>query len=192
MDQPLYSNRIDRLYYSWICELAFPDPAMQAQYSNLLDFLNAIPFIPVLDMDDNRRVDGIDLRSHFGYKAKIPTDIINEEFRDKPCSVLEMMVALANRCDEEIMYDFDKGDRTNIWFYDMLVSLGIQDTTNDKWNIFTSDYVFSTIENFMRREFSPNGVGGLFVINNPKQDLRSVDFWTQMCWYANQKTNSMM
>lgn len=190
MDSSLYSNRIDRLYYAWICSLAFPDEQVQIAYSNLLDILYHIPFRAVLLMDENRGVDGIDLRSHFSYKAKIPTDIIQFELKDKPCSVLEMMISLANRCEEEIMYDYNTCDRTFMWFFDMLVSLGLDGYSNDNWSIFAEEEIRAIIENCLDRNFLPSGKGGFFMIQNPRQDLRTVDFWTQMCWYANQKINN--
>lgn len=44
---------------------------------------------------------------------------------NRPCSVLEMIIALAIRLEEHIMDDPDIGNRTGQWFWDMIVSLGL-------------------------------------------------------------------
>ena len=43
----------------------------------------------------------------------------------RPCSVLEMMIALSMRCEEQIMDDPDIGNRTGQWFWDMIDNLGL-------------------------------------------------------------------
>jgi len=37
----------------------------------------------------------------------------------------------------------------------------------------------------MDREYSYNGEGGLFAVQHPRRDMRTVELWWQMCWYIN-------
>ena len=43
--------------------------------------------------------------------------MISAYLDNKTCSVLEMMIALAIRCEEHIMDDPDVGNRTGQWFW---------------------------------------------------------------------------
>ena len=99
-------------------------------------------------------------------------------------SILEMMLALAIRCEETIMTDDRYGDRTGEWFWNMIVSLGLG-TMND--SRYDRKYINIIIEKFNNRDYKPNGEGGLFTIKNIKKDMRNIEIWYQMCWYLDSK-----
>jgi hypothetical protein len=101
---------------------------------------------------------------------------------DEPCSVLEMMVALAIRCEEHIMEDLELGDRTEKWFWIMIDSSGLNALTDMTFNSYEADIILQRILN---REYGPCGEGGLFLIPNCGFDLRNVEIWYQLCWYLN-------
>ena len=167
-------------YFDWMCKLVSDKQYIgDRSYRKLLSKLHNIPFIYTIDMDGNRAADGIDLRYRFGYERNYEDYIIASFLDDKPCSVLEMIVALALRC-ETIMEDPDYGDRTGEWFWGMIESLGLEsmDDTN-----FNRDYVDDVIDIFLSRGYGRDGRGGLFTIKHPKRDLRTVEIWYQMNWY---------
>lgn len=155
---------------------------LRSKYNKLLKYLFEKEFTYKLDLDGNRYADGIELRYKFGYEANIPDAQIATELDDKPCSVLEMMIALANRCEEDIMSDPYYGNRTSDWFFTMIENLGLSSSV-DIW--FDLSYVEEVIDRFLNREYDPNGRGGLFVINNRK-DLRGVEIWVQAMWYLDE------
>jgi hypothetical protein len=101
---------------------------------------------------------------------------------DGPCSVLEMMIALAVRCEETIMDDPAYGNRTAQWFWGMITSLGLNGMTDELYNRFEVDRV---VANLLNREYQPNGKGGLFTIRRCDRDLRTVEIWVQLLWYIN-------
>ena len=122
--------------------------------------------------DANRAEDGLQLRHDLGYE-----DIL----QGKPCSVLEMMMALAVRIEQDLMYNPEEGDRTAQWFWEMIVNLdlGAQYDSN-----YSSAYVNSCIERFLRREYDADGRnGGLFHLECPRKDLRHVEIWYQAMWW---------
>ena len=103
---------------------------------------------------------------------------------DKPCSVLEMILALAYRC-EEIMDDANVGNRTGQWFWKMITNLGLGAMTDQ---LYDPEYVEKTVRNFLNRKYEPDGHGGLFVIRNCEYDLRKEEIWTQMTWFLDSIT----
>ena len=48
---------------------------------------------------------------------------------------------------------------------------------------FDRPYVNSVVKKFLKRDYEPNGQGGLFTIKKCRDDLRDVEIWYQMCWY---------
>ena len=130
-------------------------------------------------MDSNRAEDGINLRYRFGYENGYEDFMISACLDDKSCSVLEMLVALAIRCEEHIMEDSDIGDRTGEWFWIMIENLGLRSMNDAR---FDRAYVDETIDIFLNREYKRNGEGGLFIVD-AQRDLRHVEIWYQMCLY---------
>jgi hypothetical protein len=133
-------------------------------------------------MDGNRYEDGINLRYRFGDDEGIDSRIIASCLDAGPCSVLEMMIALAIRCEEHIMDDPDYGNRTGQWFWNMINNLGLGNMNDRRFDYFATKRV---IDIFLNREYSRDGEGGLFVIHDSQYDLRNVDIWYQMMWYLN-------
>lgn len=171
-------------YFKWLYDLVRGKRYSKSMsYEKLLMRLHDTEFIYSLLMDENRAEDGVDLRYRFGDEY----DCLNEvdSHLTGPCSVLEMMVALALRCEEHIMYDPSYGDRTSQWFWGMIVNLGLGSMTDER---FDRDFVDKTIDVFLRREYEPNGEGGLFTIKDCKFDLRAIDIWYQLNWYLNSIT----
>lgn len=175
------TEMIGRRYFEWMCRVVddgryFNGPA----YWRLLKHLNTREFIFLMDMDGNRAGDGMNLRYRFGYEEGIDQREIAYYLDDRPCSVLEMMVALSIRCEEHIMSDPEMGDRTGVWFWGMISSLGLEEMTDDKYNCPKVD---RAIDRFLNREYARNGKGGLFTIENCQFDMRSVEIWHQLNWY---------
>lgn len=149
-------------------------------YDRLFYQLHDIPFRYILQRDENRAKDGVDLRYQFAWENHYPEEVEYE--LDGPCSVLEMMVALAIRC-ESIMDDPAIGDRTPQWFRIMLVNLGLGSMSDDRFNRV---YVDTVIEGFLNRQYQPDGCGGLFVLRHCDCDLREVEIAHQLYWYLDE------
>lgn len=177
-------NRIYDDYFDWLYHLVCNDKYYnKISYRKLLYFLDSVDYIPNLQMDDNRRIDGIDFRYHYGYEYGYSKEEIDQLFNNKNCSMLEMMIALSTRVEEQITSELIFGNRTSQWFWGMIVSLGLG-KMNDEY--FNERYCLNAIDRFMRNDYEPNGHGGLFTLNNPPADLRTVDIWCQFMWYLNE------
>jgi len=176
-------NELKTEYFKWMYQLVCNEKYFnKLSYRKLLHYLHSMDFFYIIEMDKNRAQDGIDLRYRFGYENSIDDSIIQTQLDNRPCSVLEMILALAIRCEEHIMDDEDIGNRTGQWFWNMIVNLDLgsmHDANMDE------NYANDILQRFLNREYERNGEGGLFTINNCDHDLRDVEIWYQMCWYLN-------
>lgn len=173
-------------YFEWLYNIVCKDNGDEIiSYRKLLMYLHSVRFRFFVKYDVNRAKDGEELRCRYslekgyvdpnGY-AEIP------ECLDGPCSVLEMMIALAMRCEETIMDNPSIGNRTSQWFFGMIISLGLGSMTD---SYFDKKEANDIITRFLNRDYEPNGKGGLFTIKNCKYDLRNIEIWKQLCWYLN-------
>lgn len=168
-------------YFEWMYGLVCTEKRVKRKsYKKLLRALHDENFNYSIDMDGNRAEDGMDLRYRFAYEYNYSKPMIATYLDNDDCSVFEMLVALAIRCEEHIMYDPDIGNRTGKWFWEMIKNLGLGSMDDEN---FDAPKVKVTIHRFLNREYERNGVGGLFTIPNCDYDLRSVEIWYQMCWY---------
>ena len=169
-------------YFKWICSLVC-DRSKSIPYKKLLRYLFDTDFIYVLERDENRAIDGCDLRYRYGYCNDIPQDVISEYLNDRKCSMLEMMAALSNRIEENLMSDWDCGDRTGKWFWEMIHNLGLDKAQDSRFDL---QKVSKIIDIFLHREYEPDGTGGLIRIPNCDRDLRTVEIWYQVNWYLSE------
>lgn len=174
-------NQINNEYFNWMYQMVC-DERYSTKYRKLLSHLYDTEFTYSIGMDGNRAEDGIDLRYRFGDSHNYSQPIIANYLDDRPCSVLEMMIALSIRCEEHIMEDPDIGDRTGQWFWNMIVSLGLGSMTDARYD---EAHVDEVIQRFLNREYKPNGEGGLFTVEHGQGDMRSIEIWYQMHLYLN-------
>lgn len=177
-------DELNREYFDWMCDHVCDEENLErVTYHKLMKRLHEINFEYSIPMDGNRAEDGTDLRYRFAYENSYDARLIVSYLDDRPCSVLEMMIALAIRCEEHIMWNPDIGDRTGQWFWNMIVSLGLGGMTDDKYN---ESHVNAVIRRFLDRNFERNGEGSLFTIHDPRKDMRDTEIWYQMCAYLDE------
>lgn len=175
-------DRLSNDYFEWLFDLVCGERyAKQISFRKLLQHLHCLAFHYIIPFDQNRAEDGIGLRYRYalfnGYEDS-PEVVLDA--LDGPCTVLEMLIALAIRCEEDIMDDPRFGNRTNQWFWGMIRNLGLGSM---KDNNFDEQFVNDVVTRFLNREYEPDGRGGLFTIKDCDCDLRDVEIWRQVCWY---------
>lgn len=174
------AKKLNNLYFDWMASLAIPDTRKRKLYSKLLQHLHNSVFYFTLPLDENRYADGLDLRYRFGWEHGYSNDVIGRTIDTRETTMLEMMVALALRGEERIMSDNEFGNRMSNWFMEMIESLKLKHMTD---LYFNPHWVDSRIDDLLNHDYAPDGEGGLFTVKNPRQDMRTVDIWYQMCWY---------
>lgn len=160
-------------YLNWLMSKVMIDE----DYSMLCDKMLHTDFIYYVGNDENRATDGLNLRYEFENKYGFIEELSDE------CSVLEMLVALALRA-EVVMADPEYGNRTDIWFWEMIRNLGLDEFNN---YCFDADEVNDILEEFIYRRYGRNGGRGCaFVVKRPLHDMRTTEIWYQMMWWLNE------
>ena len=105
-------SELGEQYYDWLHKIVCGEwEPRNLSFHRLLMFLYNRNYIPACEMDGCRATDGINLRYRFATESNIPYAKIDAAFQGIPCSMLEMMVALAIRFKEHIMEDSSAGNR---------------------------------------------------------------------------------
>lgn len=183
MNRPARLSRTATLdeYYSWLYEMV--DPA--GVYQLLIEALFEKEFRYFVPNDDNRAFEGRQLREKFSEETGI--EYVDSYF-DFECNMLEMLVALAFRC-EAIMEDQEFNMPAEDWFWKMLHNVGLDifaddyyawDSVKHTWDAETVDEI---LERIINRTYKRNGEGGLFPLYNTRKDQRKVELWYQMNVY---------
>lgn len=171
-------DKIRADYFQWLCDLAGVERSGQS-YWFLFKDLHSIEFFAILERDNNRGEDGKKLREEYLEETccgSIPMR--------GPCTVLEMMVAMARRMDD-IMYDNQYGSRLQHWFWKLIENLGLEDCGDGEEYVALNRKrdVQDTIYIMLERKYTKWGHGGLFPLPTTKgyiPDQRKVELWYQM------------
>lgn len=174
---------INRRYFMWIYHRVIDDSLVKGTYYRLLHLLHEKTFRYSIAMDMNREEDGLDLRYRFADETETDKRIAASVLDSRPCTVLEMMAALAIRLEEQIMAAPGKNDRTCIWFVAMLDNLGLNVMDDENFDEQESDMI---IERFLDRDYERDGRGSLFYIPDCNTDMRNIEIWYQMNRYINE------
>lgn len=167
-----------REYFLWLCSLLKINIRTDKDKIEFFWELHQKRFYWSVPNDDNREEDGKKLREVF-VEDEIDGNEILEDL-DGPCSVFEMLVALAGRMDY-ILTDSDKGDRTDKWFNEMINNLGLEwYSSNNPHNEERLRNNNTRLDNMLSRNYTFHGRGGLFPLRYTKKDQRRVEIWYQM------------
>lgn len=166
-------------YYDWLLNEITDSDFNPSHYSTLMHILYNTIFVWTIPGDENRAQEGLDLRRKYASVVDVsPMEIMI--LINRPCTMLEMMIALACRIENQIMEDLFVGPRFGRWFQAMLNSLGLRYETD---GYLDENYVDYIISSFLKREYEEDGDGGLFRIRDHSVDMRKEEIWTQMNWY---------
>ena len=166
-------------YYEWLLRKITDPDFDPSSYSTLMKTLYNTEFTWVIDEDENRAIDGMNLRTEFAEEFDCPPMEVRIAI-NRQCTVLEMMIALACRLENQLMEDLFVGPRFGRWFKAMLASLGLRYETD---GYFDENYVDYIIQSFLKREYEEDGDGSLFRIRDHNVDMRRLEIWMQMNIY---------
>lgn len=172
-------EKMKQEYFDWLCHFIGC-----RDHRELLFFLFSVDFTYTIPMDGNRYEDGVNLRYRFADEKGYHYRWVSSWIDDVPCSMLEMMVALALRIEEEIAGDPEAGDQTNKWFKAMLKSSGLYELDDENYDQREASAI---VKDVLGHRYGRNGDGGLFRLSHCRRDLRHVEIWFQAMWYINEK-----
>lgn len=175
------NHEMNERYFAYMTHLVCDNQyGGRLSWRKLFRLLHETEFIYIMDIDANRADDGTDLRYRFAYEFGLNGADVTRYLDNRPCSMLEMMVALALRLEEQIMDNPDDGNRTGKWFFEMVQSLGLMGMDDRR---FDEEAACDILYRFMRREYNECGQGGLFTLRHPRYDMRKMEIWYQMMGY---------
>lgn len=167
---------LDDLYFEWLYSRIWAvrnrNPARS--YWKLAKQLYSTPFVWFIPNDDNRVIDGQDLRNEFLNDKGIEAD---EAWLGLDCSFMELLIALSRRLE------FETEQPAADWFWRLLENLELQKYTDSKIRPSTHDHIACVLHKINERLYSESGQGGLFPLEHPKSDQRRVEIWYQMHAY---------
>lgn len=160
-------SRISDGYLNWLVDKVDGKKG----YLELFRALGSREFTWIVKNDENRALDGLALRDHYGYFTGL---------KDEPCTVLEMLVGLSIRVGEELLWD-GSTNYAGIIFWKMIENLRLDTETNNRFDI---EYVDDRLYIFLNREYGNDGDGALFRPSHfyPKsqKSWKKLEVWYQM------------
>lgn len=175
------NSEVEERYFEWLTSrVCTPDKVV---YSRLLSQLYDIDFRYTHALDANRESDGMDLRLIFADEESVPHPVMEAIMSQKQCSVLEMMIALAIRCQNEYTgndYENEVGKAPYL-FWSMIQSMGLEYNVDDGYSEEDTKFF---VWRMLDRRYLKNGRGGLFTVPDINKDMTKEDIWYQMLWYV--------
>lgn len=176
----MVKENLDRLYSAWLINVV----ARLPQYSMLLERLHSFEYLYSHPMDSNRYEDGISLRYTFALENTIDYGKVASMLDILPCSILEMMVALACKAENMVEQPSFKYEFVQKYILVMIENLGFLDMTNDEFDKFPKSYPEDIIYDFLNGNYDPvTGKGGLFPNLLGLSNYNEQEIWIQFNWY---------
>jgi hypothetical protein len=164
-------------YFWWLAGQVKQDRRADQPYQELLRQMHKKEFIWIVGNDENRMIDGTDLRMEFLNIKGNRLELTREHFG--PCSVLEVMLGLSRRLA------FSVGGNAEAWAYKLLENLRLTDMTDPLPPRYVSS-IDNVLERLIWRTYNPDGFGGFFPLNHPREDQTQIEIWYQMAAYVNE------
>ena len=164
-------------YYDWLCILIGVDRRNpRRNYGKLTQMLHSIDFKPKFPADENRGMDGMQLRVEF---MQLHGPYGSATNRGK-CTMLEFLIALARRMSF-LMNGNPNRHHTEYYFWVLIQNLRLDKLTDDRWDYLNGEFfVEDAVMRLQERSIERNGEGGLFPLRHFSEDQRNVEIWYQM------------
>lgn len=173
------NEHLDEVYLDWLVAQVTSSrqrgPNAVRTYYKLLKLFHDTEFFWLVANDDNRILDGLELRNEFIHETGYPLDEDDEVWASAGCSVLEMLIGLSRR-----LSDLDDGE-PRVWFWKMVRNLGL-DQFDDQIE-FDPFEVEEALSTFIYRTYKRDGTGGLFPLKHAKENQRKMELWYQLNLY---------
>lgn len=152
-------------------------------YSILLRLLFQSEFYWIIDMDENRAMDGKNLRWEFArcFEKGERDDILEE--LEGPASDLEVIIGVAKRMDDDL---WNGQNRERKWFWELISNLKLDQICVTSKNVeLLENTFFHQMKKWHDRDFGKNGEGSLFPGKNFSKNGKNAEIWVQMRTYLN-------
>lgn len=171
------SAYLDQLYFDWlysqVCSVKVKNPTHT--FRNLLHILYTKEFVWIIPNDDNRALDGRELRYDFLREEELNLSPQDKRWMDLGCSMLELLIGIARRLE------FETDVPAKDWFWELLENLNLH-KLNDERQISRHN-VEEVLDRVIWRLYERDGKGGLFPLVHAEKDQRKVEIRYQLSEY---------
>jgi hypothetical protein len=167
-------------YLSWL------EPQLRDEHGNPdknywellhLMFEKEFGWVDTVPKDENRVVDGRDLRLYFTREYNLRPSAL--DFLGPGSSFLEVLIALSRHMS------FVAGGSAPGWAWHLLSNLEL----DRMWDPLTGakrNKVEEILNRVIERTYSPSGQGGFFPLSRPEEDMTRIELWYQMNIYVSE------
>lgn len=154
-------------YFTWLVS-QIENEKDRWEYNDLYRLMHATEFVWIVPNDDNRILDGLEIRSTW--------EALNGDVGGFPCSVLEVLLGLSRRLE------FTVGGTSRGWAWQLVLNLGCE-RLYDPLGVHKAERALEIFHNLVWRTYAPDGTGGFFPLQDPDEDQTQIEIWYQMAAY---------
>lgn len=173
------STELEDLYFEWLYSKVKSTKVVNPKRTHwsFLFQLHEKDYIWFIPNDDNRYMDGVALRGDFLAEHNVSKEVIF--MHDRPCTMLELLIALAER------YAFMAGGEIRDRFWRMIENLSLGDISDYGYDLEPElyDKVDDALDAIIWKTCEYDGSGGIFPLMHNVKDQRKVELWDQLCAY---------
>ena len=168
---------LDDIYFEWLYSLVASVRSRNPRRTHwyLCKQMYTKPFTWSIRNDENRAMDGIELRNEF--VDHVGLEDVDSSWMELECSFLEMLIALARRAS------FEAGLEPSEWFWKLIENLELWQYTDFRYTEVTEIKINEVMERVIHRKYNRDGSGGLFPLSHTREDQRKVELWYQLSAY---------
>lgn len=166
----------DDVYFAWLCKKVKISPSEAPYFRLALALHNSVFVVDRNSLDMNRAYDGMNLRTEFIHMHGLKGSAANRG----SCSMLELMIGLSKRM-AFLMESVGKPKRIAEFFWKMVENLGLSGLDDSRFELLKGQSaVEKAVGHVNKRDYLPDGTGGLFPVHGARVDLRKMEIWYQM------------
>lgn len=168
---------LDDQYFEWLYSFigSVKNRNPRRSHWDLARQLYTTPFTWFVPNDDNRVADGLELRET--WMAAAALEEVDSLWLEEPCSMLEMLIALAH------LASYETNGAPGVWFWHIMHNIELDRITDHVYSAQEHQFVKETLERIIQRTYAQNGTGGLFPLSSAHQNQRQVEIWYQLAAY---------
>lgn len=148
------------------------------EYTFLLYFVFEKSYYSPLKMDENRVHDAYKLREDFRDESGIK-GLAEERLFEFEINCLEVLIALSERLENDILYNNREGNRTKEWFWMFIKNLGLDGLISGE---VSREEVIEKLDIWLERKYQKDGKNGNIIVLKgcSSVDLRKTELWDQL------------
>ena len=162
-------------YFHHLVSMVVDRKHPRIDYIPLLDLLHSMKFELELPEDEDRVKDGAYLRDKWLSEEGIYEYL--SEFDGEKVSVLEVLVALADRLSFQIGNNCTGDHGIQQCFWEILSNLGLEKYSAGNYKPIN---IKEKVRAWMLRRIRKDGLGGAFPLQNSRFDQKKAPIWQQM------------